>query len=106
MNVQIRESVPGTPHKGSMAILVQVKQEKNAAVATLNSVQEEKEAVEATLEEAKDDLGDAKECVEHTYLAQDMWNRRFDELANLAEAGQVDGSVISDIRNRSLATGS
>ena len=86
--------------------LVQVKQEKNAAVATLNSVREEKEAVEADLEEARDDLGDAKDCVEHTYLARNIYMERFNELADLAKAGPVDGAMIYAIRNRSLATGS
>ena len=103
----------GNTPKSSLAILhkqnkrlVQVKQEKNAVVTTLNSVREEKEAMEADLEGAREDLEDANECVKQTYLGQDIWNRRFDELADLAEAGQVDRAVIFEIRNRSLATGS
>ena len=34
-----------------------------------------------------------------------IWQRRFGELASLV-AGQVDGSVVSAIRHRSLASGS
>jgi len=70
------------------------------------SVREEKEVVEADLEEVRDDLGDANDPVQQQYLAQDIWQRRFDELVSLVEAGQVDGAMISDIRNRSLARGS
>ena len=72
----------------------------------MKSVREEKEAVEADLGEVRDDLGEANDLVQQTYLAQDIWQRRFDKLADLAKAGQVDGAVISEIRNRSLATGS
>mmetsp|Transcript_38975 Transcript_38975/g.70205 ORF Transcript_38975/g.70205 Transcript_38975/m.70205 type:complete len:187 (-) Transcript_38975:104-664(-) len=86
--------------------MVQVKTEKSAAETTLMSVREEKEVVEADLEEVRDDLGDANDPVQQQYLAQDIWQRRFDELVSLVEAGQVDGAMISDIRNRSLARGS
>ena len=68
-------------------------------MATLNSVREEKEAVEADLEEARDDLGDANDCVEHTYLAQNICQGRFSELADLAKDDPVDGAVIYEIRN-------
>ena len=86
--------------------MVQVKQEKNATETTLKRVREEKEVVKADLEEVRDDLGDANTLVEQQYLAQDIHQRRFDELASLVEAGQVDGAMIYDIRNRSLASGS
>ena len=86
--------------------LVQVKEEKNTAEAALKSVLEEQEAVEADFEEVMENLRDANDLVQQQYLAQDIWQRRFDELASLAKAGQVDGAMISDIQNRSLASGS
>ena len=78
--------------------MVQLKQEKNEAVTTLQNVREE-------LEDARDDLGIANDTVQHQALATDVWQRRFDELALLAEAGRVDGATISEIRTRSLASG-
>ena len=85
--------------------MVHVKQEKNVAETALDGVHKEKVAVEADLEDVRGDLGDANDLVQQQYLAQDIWQRRFDELASLV-AGQVDGARISDIRNRSLANGS
>ena len=86
--------------------MVRVKQEKNAAETSLRSVQKEKETVEANLEDVRGDLGDANELVEQEALATDIWQRRFDELASLVQAGRADGAAISDIRYRSLAGGS
>merc|ERR1712194_143542 len=85
--------------------MIRIKHEKNAAETALNSVREEKEAAEVDLQEVRGDLGDANDLVQQQYLAQDIWQRRFDELASMV-AGQVDGAVISDIRSRSLARGS
>ena len=85
--------------------LVQVKQEKNAAEANLKSVQDEKEALVTDLKEAREDAEDANETVQQQLLATDIWQRRVDELAALL-AGQYDGASISEIRNRSLASGS
>ena len=84
--------------------LVQVRQEKNAAVTALNSIRKEKEAVEVDLEVVRDDLKDANACMGQTYPGQDIWNRRFNELADLAEAGQDDGALTFEIYNQSLVT--
>ena len=77
--------------------LVQVRQEKNAAVTALNSIRKEKEAVEVGLKVTRDDLKDANACMEQTYPGRDIWNKCFNELADLAEAGQYDGVVILKI---------
>ena len=78
--------------------LVQVKQEKNAAVTPLNSVQEEKDVMEADLEGSRNDLEDANACMEQTYPGQDIWIRRFDKLASMV-ARQDDGAILSEILN-------
>ena len=40
-------------------------------------------------------------------LTTNIWQGRFDELVSLVQAGgQVDPSMITEIRNRSLASGS
>ena len=85
--------------------MVRIKQEKHAAKITVNGVVREKNATQANLEEAREDLGDANDLVQQQYLAQDIWQRRFDELASMV-AGQVDGAMVSDVRNRSQASGS
>ena len=84
--------------------MVQVKQEKNVTEINLKSVQDKKEALVTDLKEAREDAEDANETVQQQLLATDIWQRRFDELAALV-AGQVDGALISEIRNRSLASG-
>ena len=84
--------------------MVQVKQEKNVTETNLKSVQDKKEALVTDLKEAREDAEDANETVQQQLLATDIWQRRFDELAALV-AGQVDGALISEIRNRSLASG-
>ena len=83
--------------------LVQVKKEKNAAEATLETVRGEKEAVEANLEEVKEDLEDSNELAGQLTVTANVWQGRFDELVSLIEAGgQIDGAMISEIRNRPL----
>ena len=84
-----------------------MKQEKSHVETTLANIRGEKEAIEAKLEEVKGDLEDSNELVEQQALTTDIWQRRFDELVSLVEAGgQVDGATIAEIRNRSLASGS
>ena len=60
-----------------------------------------------TVEEVKDDLEDSNELAGQLTLTTNIWQGRFDELVSLVQAGgQVDPSMISEIRNRSLASGS
>ena len=70
-----------------MAGKAALKQNINYAVVPLNNVQEENEAVETDLEEAMDDLGDDRDCGEHTYLVLNICMGRFDELVGLAKLG-------------------
>ncbi len=65
-----------------------------------------KHPCQANLDDARDDLGDDNDLVQQQYLAQDIWQIRFYELAMLAEVGQVDAAAISDIRKGSLASDS
>ncbi|KAL9185900.1 hypothetical protein ACHAXT_003677 [Thalassiosira profunda] len=69
-------------------------------------IKQEKEAAEANLEDVREDLDIEKETVEHQLRATDVWQRRFDEIANLAKDGPVDTAMIAEIRNRSLVGGS
>ena len=84
---------------------VQVKQEKNTAEANLNNVQNEKEVAEANLTDTREDLEIANETAEQQLLAADIQQSRFDELAALVAAGQVDGASIVAISNRPLTNG-
>lgn len=77
---------------------VRIKREKSAAEVALEGARQENAVARA-------DLEDAHDLVQQVHLAQDVWQRRFDELAAMAAARQVDGFVIADIRNRSLASG-
>ena len=79
--------------------LVQVKEEKNTAEAALKSVLEEQEAAEADFEEVMENLRDANDLVQQQYLAQDIWQGRFDELVSLVGSGQVVGEIISAVCN-------
>ena len=59
------------------------------------------------MEEVKDDLEDSNELAGQLTLTTNIWQGRFDELVSLVQAGgQVDGAMITQIRNRSLASGS
>ena len=99
------ESNLATIHRKNQKIAC-VKQEKATVEESLANVIEEKEAVEADLEEVRGDLDDEKETVKLQLRATDIWQGRFDDLARRAAAGPVDGAVIAEIRNRSLASGS
>jgi len=59
-------------------------------------------AIKATLDDAKDDLEIANETLTQQAVATDSWQGRFEELAELAQAGAVDGQTIAEIRSRSL----
>ena len=80
---EIKETRTRSTSKISLAIMVQVKQEKNDAVAILNSARKAQEDVEADLKEVKDDLGDANNRVEHTCLAHNICMGRLTALVLL-----------------------
>ena len=59
--------------------------------------------MEANLEEVKEDLEDSNELAGQLTVTANVWQGRFDELVSLIEAGgQIDGAMISEIRNRPL----
>ena len=78
--------------------LVEIKKEKTDAQESL------KEATES-LEDTKEDLEDANELVQQQTLTVDIWQGRFDELANIALSGGIDVQLINEIRNRPLSSG-
>jgi uncharacterized coiled-coil protein SlyX len=89
--------------------LVQVKEEakERAAVAEANVAlaRREKDAVEASLRDVQEDLEDSNELVTQQTLATNILQGRIDELCELARAAGVDGSLLSEIRYRSLSSG-
>ncbi len=88
--------------------MVKVKEEakERAAVAEANVAvaRREKDAAEASLRDVEEDLEDSEELVFQQTLTTNIWQGRFDELFELAEAAGVDGSLLSEIRNRPTAS--
>jgi len=85
------------PDGSGAALRNQVRQQQQYT-ANLVRVKKEKSAV-------KDDLEIEKETLTQQYLATDIWQSRFDEVVELAQAAGVDGQKIAEIRSRSLASG-
>ena len=77
--------------------MVQVKQVKVTIETTLNSVK-------GGIEETRGEAEDADDLVDQHTLMENIWMRRFDELATLVEAGQADGAAVADIRGRSFTS--
>jgi hypothetical protein len=71
----------------------------------LVKIKKEKIEAEESLAEAKEDVEDAEELVQQQMLMVDIWQGRFDELAQLAERAGVDIQDINAIRHRPLASG-
>ena len=59
-------------------------------------------AVKKEMEDTKEDLEDANELVQQQTLTVDVWQSRFDELA---EEPGLDAQKINEIRNRPLSSG-
>jgi Ran GTPase-activating protein (RanGAP) involved in mRNA processing and transport len=89
--------------------LVEVKEEakERAAVAEANVAValRQKNAAEASLRDKQEDLEDSEELVTQQTLATNILQGRIDELCELARAAGVDGSLLSEIRYRSLSSG-
>ena len=78
-------------------------QEKAAMMAEGKAVLAKKN--QEALKEAKQELEDANELVKQQTLTTDIWQGRFDEVAELALKAGIDSETISEIRYRRTSTG-
>eukprot|EP00942_MAST-04A_sp_MAST-4A-sp1_P013983 g13983.t1 len=68
-------------------------------------VKKVKKELEDKYEDVKDDLDIVNDTLDMQSRTTDIWQTRFDEVYKLAEGAGVDASVLTGIRDRSLAEG-
>ena len=68
-------------------------------------VKKVKKELEDKYEDVKDDLDIVNDTLDMQSRTTDIWQTRFDEIYKLAEGAGVDASVLTGIRDRSLAEG-